>query len=50
MEETKCQGPGCPECERRAREEKEQEEISLAVLLAIVPMLVFTLFGNIGLI
>jgi hypothetical protein len=38
----------CPDCEKRAKKEKEQEEMNLAVLLAIVPMLVLTLFGQIG--
>lgn len=44
-EQTKCE---CPECERRELEEKEHEEMSMAVLVALVPMLVLTLFTQIG--
>lgn len=50
MGETKCQGPDCQECERRAQEEIENGEMTFAVLLALVPMLTLTLFGNMGLI
>jgi hypothetical protein len=39
---------GCPECEKRAAIEKEYEEVSLAFLLALMPMMVITLFGQIG--
>ena len=46
MEETKCT---CAECERRAQEEKETEEMNFAVLLALVPALVVTLLSNVGL-
>lgn len=47
MEEKNCK---CPQCEKRAREEKESEELNLAVLVALVPVLAITLFSNIGLI
>lgn len=47
MEEPKkCE---CPKCDEREKKDKESEEMNLAVLLAIVPMLVITLFGQIGL-
>lgn len=46
MEETKCT---CAECERRAQEEKETEDMNFAVLLALVPALVVTLLSNVGL-
>jgi hypothetical protein len=39
----------CPECAKRAEKEKAYEEMSLAFLLALTPMLVITLFGQMGL-
>jgi hypothetical protein len=39
----------CPHCKKRAQREKEYNEMAFAVLLAIIPMLVLTLFGQIGL-
>lgn len=39
----------CPECKKRMEKEKEHEEMGLALLLALTPMLVITLFGQIGL-
>jgi len=39
----------CPECEKRAREHQESEDLNFAVLIALVPVMVLTLFGNIGL-
>lgn len=38
----------CPHCQKRLEEEKEQEDMSMAVLVALVPMLVMTLFSQIG--
>lgn len=50
MEEIQaCGNPGCPDCEKRAQEIKEAEEIAFAFLVAIVPMLTMTLFSNMGL-
>lgn len=47
MEEPKvCE---CPKCSERAKKEAEHEEMTMAVLLAMVPMVVITLFGQIGL-
>lgn len=46
MEETKAK---CPHCERREKEEAEQEEINFAVLLTLVPLLAMTLFSQVGL-
>lgn len=40
---------GCPECIKRAAKEREHEEIGLAFLLAMLPMVVMCLFGQIGL-
>jgi len=39
----------CPHCEKRKREEIQAEEFNFAVLVAIVPLMVFTLFGQMGL-
>jgi hypothetical protein len=39
----------CPVCEQRKKEELQSEEFNLAVLVAMVPLLVFTLFGQMGL-
>lgn len=40
----------CPHCEAKKQQEEAHEEFSLAVLLSLIPMLVFTLFGQMGLI
>ncbi|MEI7621102.1 MAG: hypothetical protein WCJ51_01050 [Candidatus Moraniibacteriota bacterium] len=47
MKSKKC--TGCSHCEARKQEEHANEEFSMAVLVSLVPMLVFTLFGQIGL-
>lgn len=39
----------CPHCMKREVEDAQNEEMSFAVLLAIVPLLVMTVFGNMGL-
>ncbi|KKP97782.1 MAG: hypothetical protein US25_C0024G0006 [Candidatus Moranbacteria bacterium GW2011_GWE1_36_7] len=39
----------CPHCDKRAKHEAQQEEFNLAVLVSLVPLMVFTLFGQIGL-
>ena len=39
----------CPHCEKRKKEEIQTEEFNLAVLVALVPLLVFTFFGQMGL-
>lgn len=44
------QGHNCPHCEAKKVQEQSHEEFSLAVLLSLIPMLVFTLFGQMGLI
>lgn len=45
MEQEKC---GCPECERREAEHQEAEELNFAVLIALMPIMVITLFSNMG--
>ena len=39
----------CEHCHKRAKHEAQQEEFNFAVLVALVPLMVFTLFGQIGL-
>jgi hypothetical protein len=39
----------CPDCEKREREHAEAEELNFAVLIALMPVLVITLFSTIGL-
>lgn len=38
----------CPQCVKREEEEKQAEEMNMAVLVALVPMLVMTLFFQVG--
>jgi len=45
-----CGNPDCPECAKRQAEESVAEELNLAVLIALVPMMVFTLVNFTGLI
>lgn len=39
----------CPECKKHASEQAESQETSMAFLLALVPVLVLTFFGQVGL-
>jgi len=39
----------CPHCAKRAQEETQAEEFNFALLLALVPLMVFTFFGQLGL-
>lgn len=39
----------CVHCKERERMDKEQDEASLAILLSLVPLVVLTFFGQIGL-
>lgn len=39
----------CPECAEREREHQETEELNFAVLVALMPIMVITLFSNMGL-
>jgi hypothetical protein len=47
MEEKVCK---CPDCEAREKAHKESEELNLAILVALMPILTITLFSGIGLI
>ncbi len=46
-QDPQCEGGKCASTEAQLID--KQEEMSLAVLLAMVPLLVFTLFGQVGL-
>lgn len=41
--------PDCPHCVKTAQETAQNEEISMAFLLALVPVISLTFFGQIGL-
>ena len=45
----KMENTNCPHCAAKQKEEAASEEFSLAVLVSLVPMLVFVLFGQVGL-
>ncbi|MDD2766809.1 MAG: hypothetical protein PHH40_03540 [Candidatus Moranbacteria bacterium] len=44
-----CSTNGCPNCTKVAEESKQNEEMSLAFLLALVPVISLTFFGQMGL-
>ena len=46
MEAIKCD---CPECKQREIEEAQAEEISMAFLVALMPLMTITFFSNLGL-
>jgi hypothetical protein len=39
----------CPHCSKRAQEDASSEEQGLAFLLALLPVMVLTIFGQVGL-
>ena len=39
----------CLHCAKRVQEDAQAAEFNLAVLLALVPLMVFTFFGQLGL-
>lgn len=47
--EAHLEGAQCETCNRVARETAESEDTSFAFLLALVPVLALTFFGNLGL-
>jgi hypothetical protein len=49
MVKTNMEKHTCAICAKRQQEDIQQEEFNLAVLVALVPLLVFTLFGQMGL-
>ena len=40
----------CPDCDKRLQLEQEAEEVAMAILIALVPMMTLALFNNLGLI
>lgn len=47
--ESTCSTGQCPNCEKAAQEAEQNEEISMAFLLALVPVISLTFFGQVGL-
>lgn len=47
--EAPCTGPTCENCAKVAQERAQSEETSMAFLLALVPVLTLTFFGQVGL-
>jgi len=47
--EAPCTGPACENCAKVATEQSQSEETSMAFLLALVPVLTLTFFGQVGL-
>ncbi|MFH1183299.1 MAG: hypothetical protein V1690_03485 [Candidatus Moraniibacteriota bacterium] len=45
-----CGKPDCPECAKRQAEESLAEEMNLAILIALIPVMVFTLVNFTGLV
>jgi len=45
-----CGNPECPECAKRQAEEGMAEEMNFAILVALVPVMVFTLINFTGLV
>ncbi|MBP5993661.1 MAG: hypothetical protein KA731_02010 [Candidatus Moranbacteria bacterium] len=43
------EGDACPHCAKHAQEAAENHESSLAFLLALMPLIVLTFFGQVGL-
>jgi hypothetical protein len=53
MEDTpvvsECSGPECPKCAKAAEEAAQSEETNFAFLLAMLPVIALTFFGQAGL-
>ncbi|MGB3072939.1 MAG: hypothetical protein IPJ68_06315 [Candidatus Moraniibacteriota bacterium] len=47
--EAPCSGPACENCAKVAQEQAQSQETSMAFLLALVPVLTLTFFGQVGL-
>ncbi len=45
-----CGNPECPECAKRLAETEMAEELNLAIMIALVPVMVFTLINFTGLV
>ena len=44
-----CTDASCPDCEARKESDKKTEELMVAFLVALMPLMTMTLFGNLGL-
>ncbi|MEK9151565.1 MAG: hypothetical protein AAB547_02950 [Patescibacteria group bacterium] len=44
-----CSTGQCPSCEQTAKETEQNEQMSMAFLLALVPVISLTFFGQVGL-
>lgn len=44
-----CTDASCPDCAARAESDKQTEELMVAFLVALMPLMTITLFGNLGL-
>jgi hypothetical protein len=49
METLESQQTSCTTCEHVAAEAKQNEEVSMAFLLALLPVITLTFFGQVGL-
>jgi len=47
-EEGGCNSPDCPECQKRVEQMKKEEERNFALLVALVPVMVFTFISTAG--
>lgn len=45
-----CESPDCPECAKRQAETEMAEDINLAILIALTPVMAFTLINFTGLV
>jgi hypothetical protein len=43
-----CSTGTCPTCEKAAKESAQSEEVSMAFLLALLPVITLTFFGQLG--
>jgi hypothetical protein len=48
MEEVKVEHT-CPECEAKAEAHKKSEEMGMAILVALMPLMTITFLSNVGL-
>lgn len=49
VQSASCDTGGCENCAKVAEEASQNEELSMAFLLALVPVITLTFFGQVGL-
>jgi len=49
MKEETVESQSCPHCEKAMVETRKNEEVAMAFLLALVPVITLTFFGQVGL-